>query len=134
MELSKDCCLEPGNLGIPPGTRHEGSHRRASAGWALTHGQSPRKYHRVPAAHHLQTKACRLHCQMAGGGDLARHSDPWHSKPVLGMWDVTSLVGKELVLVQVMEQDRLDIVSRDQSQDLQTRVYGSLLDNGGLEF
>lgn len=88
----------------------------------------------LPTTCRQRHAGCIAKWQEDRGGDLARLSDPWHSKPVLGKWNVTSLAGKELVLVQVMEQDRLDIVSRDQSQDLQTRVYGSLLDNGGLEF
>ncbi len=32
-----------------------------------------------------------------------RHADPWHSKLIPGMWNVTSLVGKEPELVQEVE-------------------------------
>ncbi len=47
----------------------------------------------------------------AGKGWGPGHADTQHHRLVLGMWNITSLAGKEPELVQEVEQYQLDIVS-----------------------
>ncbi len=38
-----------------------------------------------------------------------KHADPWHCRLALGMWNITSLAGKEPELVLEVEQYQLDV-------------------------
>ena len=108
-----------GHLGPPPGARPGGGARgRAPGGRAYTHGARPgtaRSEDVGPPSHRLTTsrrgQRGRVQCVLDGG----RRPGPWRSDPrlqklALGLWNVTSLVGKEPELVHEVEKFRLDIV------------------------
>ena len=120
MNENKSLSTRPGGLpGLRPGARPgAGARGRAPGGRAFAHGARPGPARtgymgsspRGPTTRRRNRKGPVL----CGSGSRPRQG-PWRSDPRLwklafGTWNVTSLAGKELELVEEVERYRLDIV------------------------
>ena len=112
-------CTRPGGLPGPhPGARPGvGARGRAPGGQALAHGARPGPARTgymgtSPSGPTTRRGSQRGPVSYGSGGP---RREPWRSDPrlqklALGTWNVTSLAGKELELVEEAERFRLDIV------------------------